>query len=584
MENKVLQRPVGNMSLPRNGFSRGREVKFNQSAGIALPIFSEVLFGNSSVRLNRKELMRASQVNTAAMPSVDHHIDFYFVPFRQLLSNYGQIRSQVSDAFSTAMASNNFRPDTRVPMISATVLYGVLQSLEQSDIIKDMFGFNRLSGAVRLLDLLNYGVTLDALDNNGERLSDDITFSGMSDINPFRLAAYQKIWYDHYRQTNYISNKPQAYNFDSHFNTAGVLYRGFDATEVTDLLELHYVPLRKDYFTNIYPTLNYVGVNQGNIANLKVPSYIQGFGTSSSGPYSFYPPENDEKTFQNIPSVFQPLNDSYNISALNVQQIRAMFALDKLTRLAAYTPKHVSDQFEARFGFRPYAEDIHESKYIGSFRADMQFSEVLSTAETTEGQLGSIGGRGYAVQDFQQEITFTSPEDGLLVGISYVLPRISYDAFGMDKFNFNSDITSFFEPTMQDLGLVPVYRKEIINYLYHDDDHDNSLINNIILGYQPNYSEYKIGIDQNHGLFLKGKPLSIFATHTKDRFISNRDFPQDDYPDGVPAWFFYCSPQDMDSIFYKSYDGTEYTDQFFGLVRFQFDVVQNMSIHGQPSI
>ena len=580
--NPILQRPVANMSLPRNGFPRGFEVKFNQSSGMALPIFSEVVFGNSSCRINRKELLRASQVNTAAMPSVDHHIDFYFVPFRQLVTHYGQMRSQVADGFSTAMAGNSFSPDTKLPMINCTTLHGVLSSMEQSQ-LKDMFGFSSLTGAIRLLDLLNYGVTLDVLEANGERLDSDKYFGGMSDINPLRLCAYQKIWYDHYRQTNYITNKPQAYNLDMHYNTAGAMYRGFDATEVLDMLELHYVPLRKDYFTNIYPSLNYVGVNQGSIANFKVPSNIQGFGA--------YGASYDE-TSVNRPEVHNTLGvvgtseylQAQDIAAVSVQQIRAMFALDKLTRLAAYTPKHVSDQFEARFGFRPFAEDIHESKYIGSFRSDLQFSEVLSTAETTEGQLGAIGGRGFAVSDFQDEINFTSPEDGIIMGISYILPRISYDAFGMDKFNFNGDITTFFEPTMQDLGLVPVYRKEIINFLEYSDDHDISLINNIILGYQPNYSEYKIGVDKNHGLFLTGHPLSIFATHTKSDFMRLRQFPQDEYPDGVPSWFFYCSPADMDSVFAKSYDGTELSDQFFGLVRFKFDVVQNMSIHGQPSI
>lgn len=578
--NPILQRPVANMSLPRNGFPRGFEVKFNQSSGMAVPIFSEVVFGGTACRINRKELLRASQVNTAAMPSVDHHIDFYFVPFRQLVTNYGQMRSQVSDSFSTAMAGNAFKPDTRLPMINQTALLGVLQSMEQSQ-LRDMIGFLRLPGAIRLLDMLNYGVTLDVLEANGERLDSDAYFGGMSDINPLRLCAYQKIWYDHYRQSNYISNKPQAYNLDMHYSTAGIMYRGFDATELLDLLELHYVPLRKDYYTNIYPSLNYVGVNQGNVGNFKIPDSIQGFGTSINEQFDFDRPDLSSASTNRIPTVVNITGES---TAFNVQQIRALFALDKLTRLAAYTPKHVSDQFEARFGFRPYAEDIHESKYIGSFRSDLQFSEVLSTAETTEGQLGAIGGRGYAVSDFQDELNFTSPEDGIIMGISYILPRISYDAFGMDKFNFNADITTFFEPTMQDLGLVPVYRKELINYLHPDDDHDISLINNIILGYQPNYSEYKIGVDKNHGLFLAGHPLSIFATHTKSEFMSTRQFPQDEYPDGVPSWFFYCSPSDMDSVFAKSYDGTELSDQFFGLVRFQFDVVQNMSVHGQPSI
>ena len=40
-KNSVLQRPKRKGSLPRNGFDRGYETKFNLSAGLLVPVFCE---------------------------------------------------------------------------------------------------------------------------------------------------------------------------------------------------------------------------------------------------------------------------------------------------------------------------------------------------------------------------------------------------------------------------------------------------------------------------------------------------------------------------------------------------------------
>lgn len=147
------------------------------------------------------------------------------------------------------------------------------------------------------------------------------------------------------------------------------------------------------------------------------------------------------------------------------------------------------------------------------------------------------------------------------------------------------------DPVFQNLGLEPVYYKELKAFSINEpagplqealDD-----VNNQILGFQERYKRFKCGTSRNHGLFTRLGLLSDFSTHTKEEyttFIDNTDLSKHLKYDGVAADFFYCDPKDLNAIFESSYDGSILNDQFFGMLRFKFDVVQNLSVHGQPTI
>lgn len=255
------------------------------------------------------------------------------------------------------------------------------------------------------------------------------------------MAAYQKIWMDHYRNTSYIANDPGCYNLDRFVTNMGPVSDVDDLT-IDKLTTLRYVPYRKDYFTSIYPSLNYAANMQDDF--LVVPSSVVTavspedieLGNEFKPQFNStqYMDPSDITTAENALVYLGSTSPSVQVS---VQSIRAAFALDKLSRLVAYAPKHVADQFEVRFGFRPVAEDINESMRIGSFHGSMSITEVLSTAATSGddgARLGALGGRGLMSSDWQDDIEFEAPEDGCIMGIMYFLPRMTYDAGGLDSF------------------------------------------------------------------------------------------------------------------------------------------------------
>lgn len=581
MKQSVLQKPLPNASLPRNGFDRGFEMKWNFSAGMALPVFCQPVLGDTSMRINRQVVLRAAQLQTASMARMNLNIDFFFVPFRQMFSFYGAMRTNTNDIYSSLLNQKVIRDG--VPAFSGQTLQSWLQTMMQSG-STDMFGYSDIDDGLRLLDLLDYGISgYDSVDlgktwpgHDGQWIDRLLSkVRQLPTMSAYKLLAYQKVWYDHYRISNYIPNDPMAYNADGWSSTPNC-----SAIELQRLLHLHYVPYRKDYFNNIYPSLNYAITGSYDNSMYRVPSQVMGASFEeqdyTSVKFSSYNNAPVIKTDSDLPWGF-----------VSAQSIRALFALDKMTRLAAYAPKHIADQFEARFGFKPYAEDINESVRIGSFSSDMSIAEVLNQAQTSEADLGALGGRGFSVANWERDLEFSAKEDGIVIGIAYLLPRVSYDSGGIDAFNSLIDITDYPQPEFMNLGLTPVFRKEL-NWV-HDvtfaQGSDEQTFNNGILGYQPMYSSWKIGVDRHHGLFSHDLVLSPFTTHTKKMFT---DLAGSEYPsaqvDGVLAKYFYCDPADLNAIFAESYVGEQLTDQFFGLIRFKFDVVQNLSVHGQPNI
>lgn len=148
--------PTKRMSVDRNGFSRSFDSKVHTSAGIATPVFSEPVLGKSKVKINRQAAFRSAAVNTAAFAEIDQFIDFFFVPWRQIFSYYGVMRTGVKDIHSTALAFSNI--PTSFPTIKNDQIFNYYN---QSNDFEDMFGYRQKNGAARLLDLLNLGFVDD---------------------------------------------------------------------------------------------------------------------------------------------------------------------------------------------------------------------------------------------------------------------------------------------------------------------------------------------------------------------------------------------------------------------------------------
>lgn len=597
-----LSRPMPNASLPRNSFDRSFIKNVNWSAGMLLPLFCEYVPAGSKCRINRSVFMRTAQLNTAAFPVLDHNIDFYRVPLRLLMTRYNEFKTNIQDTNSSSLypkvnGSYVPTPPSRMPYIKTQDIY----SLGSSGLTDD-FGYDISYGAARLLDLLGY---------------DDSYIGGAAthnlELNAFKLLAYQKCYYDHYRNTAYESNLPSAYNADFSYSEGFNGYISY-SNGLADLLKIHYVNYRKDYFQALYPSLNYIAADS-YATNWGIPSSVVDGFLNQNGTTSTYVDSvsGDDRDHHNLytggvsilirdPSQTSPRSvyraDPSDVSNVygneyhshifsqkithdvySPQGIRIAFALDKLLRASAYAPKHVKDQLEARYGVKLRANYGDESEYLGSFANSVSIGEVTSTANTVNGnagdELGAIGGKGVSGQAHGKTIDCFCEDDSIVIGIAYTMVRSMYDSHRIDQFNLKHVREDLPIPEYMDLGLRPIYRHEFVNDLGY-----NAQASNYILGYVTRDQEYKVGIDQNHGLFRLNSQLGVFTNHTN---IASRAYAAGNH--GVTGLYFKLAPSDLDSIFVSNFDPADQkTDQFFGQFRFDFQCRQNMSVHGQPSL
>lgn len=633
---RSLGRPLSDAQRPRNPFDRSFRASFNAKHGHLDPIFQLWATAGSHVNINRSEFVRTFDIVTSSFVPFDHFIDFFAVKISDLWSYWDNWYLNINDmhsSFGNAVqaASGSAEIDEQVKMRQQCPAFNMISILNYSDGASGItngtgelwYGRDssdpafsgddiRAYNSRRLLNRLRYPIAVAGqLDADGKYLGmTPDRYGYVSDLsnqylNLFPLCAYQKIYYENYRNTSYESQNPFYYNLDWMGNSNnGIVSNPLNITQfLGHLTNLHSVNYRKDFFQSAYPALDYVPVDPSNL-DWAVPSnVVNAFGTISpytsgtdAGRWSL--PSGQVPVVTARPDLAQNLratNDpssgvalshthlySQDISpvAYNVQAIRAAFALDKLKRATAYAPRHIKDQYEARFGFK-YKGDQHHSIRIGSFKTSVTPYEVTQTSPGTDSSgnyqpLGTIGGKGVGSSNFQDEIHFDcSDGDYIIMGVSYFVARLQYDSLRFDPFVTKYALNHFFQPEFENLGLQPVYQKYLSLSTLSGDSAD--IANNIVRFYQTRYQEYKTGIDVNFGLFNRDCQLSPFVSHFN---LDKRVFGLA----GLTWQFFKALPDDVDNMFVTSADPTELTDQFFAIVDFKVMCTQLMSVHGQPPL
>lgn len=594
MAQSVLTRPKVALSVDRSAADRSRIGNFHSHAGLLDMVLCEPCIAGTKGVINRKSFTRSSQVLFPAFINVKEYYDFFKVPLRYLWSRWNDWKLNINDLHSTMQNTLNPRssanpasPNLALPNTCPRVDFKGVYQLYELTISQSVSFTTEANNFLRLADQCGYM----------HRAASD---SQSNTLNLFKAAAYQKVYYDHYRNTTYESNNPFAYNFDW-LNIGGdasnVDHNGqFNLSSATDcdvlqmIFKMHYVNWQNDFFHNIYPALNYT-VSVPNGSNWSVPSSVLfDFAGNSSGQSSS--PLSSVGNAGQV-GINYPRTDWDKYSVVSVQQIRAAFALDKLMRASAYTPKHVKDQLKSRFGVDVGDKVSFESERIGGFVSDVNFGEVTQTVDTSAAgspsNLGSVGGKGVGMSDFESDLNFYCEEDSLIVGIHYFIPTALYDK-AQDEWSQKLYREDFFQPEFQNLGLRPIVQKNIQGSALLSSSYSNSIV-----GYTVPNELYKIGKNENFMMFnYRYNMFGYDSANNKYKFYTNMQSPLSSFVthsnysptviNSIDANYFKVKPSSLDPLFAEQFDGTPASDQFFGSYRIKFAVVHPMDVHGQPSL
>lgn len=649
MANKSVlsNQEVNSAGGSKHGFSLGNSFKFSMSTGMLLPTYSAFVNVGEKISGKPSFFIRADHLAAPVMGDVDVFVDCFFVPLRHLFAPFEQWLFQINDNDTDLISPTISGYGSHHPVInSGQDVFGFVNSTtwQAANIFGGSFGFD----LHRLLMHLGYNpqslfVNLSTgavVPYNhqafAQQFVDVVSNTYSPNIPPYKLAAYQKIYYDYYRNTDFENNNVLAYNYDSSYNGGSVSIINFNnaGSSRAGMLELHYRDINKDYFTAIHPAPLFSGIgmlpnaNQllsqlnnwlnvdGSVGNsvLAAPaggaqairpsanhntlvdiseddegrwSYgqdVTGFSGTVGDVYYY----GQNKNFA-VAGVNNLLHDhKFDIAgayeSLSTATLRSMFAFDKLLRITQRAGKHVDDQTLAHFGFKQPAGISGETYVLKRYHSLFHFGEVTATAATNNADLGQMAGRGVAMLNDQEPFDFVAPCPGIFMCIISCAPRCCYVG-AVEKDGFKCYLPDFFLPSRDDLGQQPMF-------MYETGHADTA---GARARWQYRYMEDKVKFD---------KASFVFTTNEKAPWAFAYQTPYISDTDNVTSAYrarFKVKPTDINNVFVQGYQqavgyptNTDSADNFmnFGVnyltdpfnvdFNMNFKRVSKMSIYGEP--
>lgn len=586
MKQNVFNLNVARAHLERNAFDLSHNDVFSCAPGQLLPISCTEVLPNEHYEINPQIFLRTMPLNSAAFVRMRQHVEFFFVPMRVLCRQFNQFIVGTKYPISAIDSLNSF--SGKLPYAYLSGINTALSSTSQSDLMLDGMGCNIRFAGIRLLDLLGYGITSDSALK-----SVPLDYA----VSLFRLAAYQKIYSDYYRNPYYESVDVSSFNLDGYFNSlvpAGAS-QSAGTNVLRSLLRLRYRNWSKDFFTCVQPQFsgapfvtNTVNMSRFTLRTREddlesTPNLVP---TVSGGNFL-----GNDVTHKSTVSTLQLPDSVGNIDELTylnlpIHNIRAAFALDKLLRLQQQAGNgSYGEQIRNRFG-AAYVHDDWKAEYLGGSSSPISISEVVTTANTSSetpagnGLTGDIYGKASSVNDGR--IVFDTKEHGIIMGIFSVAPDSDYNSSGIDSHNLKLQFEQFFQPEFDRLGKQPLnsYQLSVSKPI---DLPSSTTWEDKVIGYQNRYMEYKVGIDKVHGEFCTGGSLSAWTAPRNTGLLLNGDISVGSSGLDFNLYSLKVSPKIMNSICSVEYDGSKLdTDPIIVDAHIGIKAIRPMSVSGEP--
>lgn len=614
----------------RAGFDIGSKNVFSAKCGELLPVFWDLGIPNCTYDIDLQYFTRTRPVQTAAYTRIREYFDFYAVPLDLIWKSFdasviqmGEVAPVQSKNILTALTVSGDLPYCSLSDLGLSCFFSSgslsvpnLQSWQANNAYANIFGYVRGDVNYKLLHMLNYG---NIIPNNMATLSignsnyrwwnrqaplssgSGIVYSQMyhfnMNVNLFPLAAYQKIYQDFFRWSQWEKADPTSYNFDW-YQGSGNLFGGTIDTSLPasndywkrdNLFSLRYCNWNKDLFTGVLPNSQFGDIAVVNIeGGINIPSKRFHL-TSDHRPASvieaaaqFSAPNN--VTISNstgnlstgdslsvaIPAASYSLKSSFSILAL-----RQAEALQKYREITQSVDTNYRDQIKAHFGVNVPASDSHMSQYIGGIARNLDISEVVNNNLQGDGE-AVIYGKGVGTGTGSMRYT-TGSKYCILMCIYHCMPVLDYDISGQHPQLLATSVDELPIPEFDNIGMEGVPLVQLFNSnLYKTNA---SIKVDSILGYNPRYYAWKSNIDRIHGAFTT--TLQDWVAPVDDSFLYST-FSSTPSGSFVTWPFFKVSPNTLDNIFAVKADSTWETDQFLVNSYVGCKVVRPLSRDGVP--
>lgn len=593
----------------RNGFDLSQKINFTAKVGELMPVWWTPVLPTDSLRVKVNNFIRTQSLNSAAFARMRGYFDFYFVPFSQMWQHFNTAVTQMNTNLQYAsgpVISDNKALSGQLPYFTCEQVANYIVSLGQK---KNAFGFFRSTMTCRLLEYLGYG-NFYPYDPNGSQKWKWVEHPMLNNLalSPFPLMAYQKIYADYNRYTQWERTNPSTFNMN-YITGNGDLNLDLTVSGFTDtfnFLDLRYSNWQKDLFHGVLPVAQYgeasivpvtAVANNFNILPdgtftltnaSQNTSQVQSDGTISVG-------ENNGQSFDikapltgspgsNTGSLYYrdglKLDGSASVSAnLSILALRRAEAAQKWKEVSLASEEDYPAQIGAHWGEKPSDFLSGMCRYLGGITSNLDINTITNTnladdnaaLQRATGTFNAAGG-----------IKFDSAgQYGIVMCVFRALPILDYTTTGVHFGCTLSDVTDFPIPEFDRIGMesVPVCRAlnpALENKLSPPIKAD------AYFGYAPRYIDWKTAIDVSRGEFTNTLESFVMKFNDDDLFAADSvDYP--DNPnveaDSIKAGFFKVNPHTVDTLFAVDADKA---DHLLCSTFFDVKVVRSLDTNGLP--
>ena len=577
----------------RNGFDLSRRTCFTSKVGELLPVWWQYVLPGDSFNIDLSSFTRTQPVNTASFGRIMEYYDFFFVPLSQLWNRTPTVMTQMLDnnQHSTGLQSSQ-KLDGDLPHLGSIVQFNqYCTAVDASKYPQNMFGLNRAQLSTKFMSYLGYGQP----GSNEKGLVQTASQGGNVCLYP--VLAYQKIYADFFRFTQWESPNPSTFNVDWMTGNGDCKVSSAQFTDFSQstMFDLRYCNYQKDLFHGIMPNAQFGDTaavplsGSGSVGSLNVTKdnglygtiidhgstlflghssaedvqnkkdntvYVPAVTTTSWHDYVLHSTVNNGGTRQFVTDVSLTGEGGLSASSsLSILALRQAEALQRWKEVAQAAEEDYKQQIQAHWGVNVSDYLSGMCRYLGGNSNNVQINEVVNTnlVAGDASQPADLAGKGIGSQ--RGSITFNSNgEYGVIMCIYHALPLLDYVTTGTDAKLFHVQGSSFPIPEMDNIGM------ELLPF--------GALTNGVSvvtpghswMGYVPRYIDWKTDYDRCVGGFFSSLQSWILPySDLSLRLIGSSFASPDDNPNvadinACSYPFFKVRPSIVNPMFFRRAD------------------------------
>lgn len=603
----------------RSGFDIGRKNAFTAKVGELLPVYWDISMPGDKYKFNVEYFTRTQPVETSAYTRLREYFDFYSVPLRLLWKSAPSVLTQMQDInqLQALSLTQNLSLGTYLPSLPLNLVYSFVQYLNGgsnnpgfSEGKLNMFGFSRSDLAFKLLSYLGYGNLVRTLPSANNRwwstslknTNDSSNYTQQyiqnNYVNLFPILAYQKIYQDFFRWSQWESSNPSSYNVDYFSGLTSGLVSSLPSKDSTywnsdTMFDLKYCNWNKDMLMGVLPNSQFGDVAVINVANTdgSIPNSVvlkdpKGIATSEVITTASYNAPLTPLSFAANSASPSNIIPSGSILQVNLSNLRSQFtvlalrqaeALQRWKEISQSGDSDYREQIRKHFGVNLPQALSNMCTYIGGISRNLDISEVVNNNLAAEGDTAVIAGKGVGAGN--GSFSYTTDEHCVVMCIYHAVPLLDYAITGQDGQLLVTDAESLPIPEFDNIGMETLPMTQIFNSSLA------TAFNLFNAGYCPRYFNWKTKLDVINGAFTT--TLKSWVSPVTESLLSGWARFGSSTPDSLTKValnykFFKVNPSVLNPIFGLNADSTWDTDQLLVNSYIGCYVARNLSRDGVP--